>query len=338
MLTRPAAWLAFLLFVFACADASLDFGYPLDQALRVNHLQAVGTHNSYHLKTTKGVFEWDYSHAPLTEQLERQGVRQVELDVHWLPGEGRFGVYHLPAADEGSTCEYLTECIAELRAWSDAHRGHHPILVLIEPKDDIDFQDDEKIAPHLDALDAEVRSAWPDRRLEPDDVRGAHQTLRDAIVTDGWPTLGDTRGSALFVLLDRQREPGTPLHDYTHGLKSLDGRAMFATGLVDDPFAAVLALDNPVVHASAIDAAARLNFLVRVYPTDRQRDGSFVTTEKDAALSGMAHFISTDYPAPGIVEGYDLAIPNGTPSRCHPLAPPECTSADIESDERLQPR
>lgn len=327
-----------LVALFACSPPPLDFGYPLDQTLRVNHLQAVGTHNSYHLKTTKGVAEWDYSHATLTEQLELQGVRQFELDIHWLPDEGRFAVHHLPDVDQGTTCEYLTECVAELRRWSDAHRGHHPIAVFIEAKDDIDFAEDEKIAPHMDALDAELRAAWPDRRIEPDDLRGTHATLREAVIKDGWPTLGDARGTVIFVLLDRQREPGKPLHDYTHGLTSLNGRAMFATGLESDPFAAVLALDNPVEMKAQIEAAARANFLVRTYPTDRQPDGSFTTTEKDAALSGMSHYISTDYPAAGIVEGYDVAIPGGTPSRCHPLAPEGCTSADIEDAGRLQPR
>ena len=62
-------------------DSAPSFSYPLDDLLRVNELQAVGTHNSYHLRT-EGVDrpEWDYDHLPLDQQADAQGVRQFELD------------------------------------------------------------------------------------------------------------------------------------------------------------------------------------------------------------------------------------------------------------------
>ncbi|WP_298333255.1 Ca2+-dependent phosphoinositide-specific phospholipase C [Asticcacaulis sp.] len=79
-------------------------------AVRLNQLQFIGTHNSYHVAPDAALFrlmnetgyaesaEWparrlvpalDYTHAPLQTQLER-GLRVFELDVHDDPQGGRF--------------------------------------------------------------------------------------------------------------------------------------------------------------------------------------------------------------------------------------------------------
>ena len=66
-----------------------DYGYPLDQTLRVNHIQAKGTHNSYHLRSPEPADpSHDYDQPSLTDQLELYGIRQVELDVHYIADEG----------------------------------------------------------------------------------------------------------------------------------------------------------------------------------------------------------------------------------------------------------
>jgi hypothetical protein len=56
---------------------------PLDGVLRVSHVQAKATHNSYHLMPKDPIPDWRYEHLPLGEQLAKQGVRGVELDIHW---------------------------------------------------------------------------------------------------------------------------------------------------------------------------------------------------------------------------------------------------------------
>ena len=61
----------------ACGPA-----FPLDDVLRANHVQVVGTHNSYHVMTAD-IPQWRYTHAPLDEQIAEQGVRQFELDAYW---------------------------------------------------------------------------------------------------------------------------------------------------------------------------------------------------------------------------------------------------------------
>jgi hypothetical protein len=83
----------------AAAEPALD-------DLRINQLQVIGTHNSYHAgfaagegmvvqKSRPEVFQaFDYRHAPLTEQLTA-GVRQIELDIY---GDAKGGRFAHPAA------------------------------------------------------------------------------------------------------------------------------------------------------------------------------------------------------------------------------------------------
>lgn len=324
----------------ALAGCTAEPGHPLDDVLRLNHVQMKGTHNSYHVEPPEPLdASWRYTHAPLAEQLETQGVRGFELDVHFDAQADAFAVHHLSGIDAGTTCRWFRDCLAELRTWSDAHPGHHPLLVLVEPKDDLDGGAD-RIAGHLDELDAELLSVWPrSRLLVPDDVRGAHPTLAEALRLDGWPTLGAVRGKALFVFHDRERAPGEHHHAYTRGLATLDGRAMFVTSVPGDPYAAVAVVDDPVDPRLAVAVAAGL--LVRTTADDDPGEDGRPTsrTRLDAALASGAHVISTDHPVEGTAPGYWLDLAGGTPSRCHPtLAPPACTPDAVESPERLAPR
>lgn len=77
-------------------------------ALRLNQLQYIGSHNSYHAGLAPGeVAIWkridpdtlailDYAHPSLTKQLD-DGVRQLELDIH---GDAKGGLYAHPAVVE----------------------------------------------------------------------------------------------------------------------------------------------------------------------------------------------------------------------------------------------
>ena len=68
--------------------AALAVAPPADD-LRLNQIQVIGTHNSYHVAPSSALMtmfagvakEWQYTHRPLGEQLEQLGVRQFELDV-----------------------------------------------------------------------------------------------------------------------------------------------------------------------------------------------------------------------------------------------------------------
>ena len=163
----------------ACDLERLDAPPPCTQAvldgLRMNDLQAIGTHNSYkralppdelaaHRRVdADGADGLDYAHPPLAEQLER-GLRSLELDVYHDPEGGRFlsppgahrrgyasppwsadalqrmrapgfKVMHLHDIDFRSQCVTLEQCLTQVRDWSRAHPQHVPVMISINAKD-----------------------------------------------------------------------------------------------------------------------------------------------------------------------------------------------------------
>ena len=136
----------------------------------LNHIQVIGSHNSYHLRPTEALFaaiagvspdlaqSMEYSHRTLTEQLDLHGVRQFEIDVFADPDGGLyespaanplvglppiddpvmlepgFKVLHWQDFDYGTTCPTLVLCLLEIEAWSQANPEHLPIMIMIEYK------------------------------------------------------------------------------------------------------------------------------------------------------------------------------------------------------------
>ena len=299
----------------------------LDQILRINHIQAKGTHNSYHLSSTASSFvpEWKFDQPPLDEQLDKHGVRQVELDVHYT-GNGEFDVFHVPTIDAKSNCPTLRACLKLMKAWSDKHIKHHLLSILIEPKDDLDTK---KIKGHYDELDAAILEVWPkDRVMRPDDVRGAHSTLRKALEADGWPTIAATRGKAMFLMLDE----GGHRKAYLEGHPTLEKRVLFVRGGSTEPWAAAVELNDPVGSKTSIEMAAKSGFLVRSDADDAKKSKSDNFAKAKAALLTGAHHISSDFPVAPKGNSYGFVLSGGKPSRCNPVtAPPSCTSEAIES-------
>ena len=93
--------LAGLGFIVAGAAASLAAD------VRINQIQVIGSHNSYHIAPPPEIMAWidrkgtsdsrglDYTHKPLDEQFSRLGIRQIELDIHADP---KGGLYANPLA------------------------------------------------------------------------------------------------------------------------------------------------------------------------------------------------------------------------------------------------
>jgi hypothetical protein len=180
--------------------------YTLDDTLRLQHVQALGTHNSTHIEPDSVIHpSHAYTHPPLTTQLVEHGVRAFELDIHLHVDDG-FHVFHLPNVDAETTCLRLADCLGEIKAWSQANPWHLPLMIWMEPKD----EDLDSIVPEYE-LFGERHDEWEDAILAslpretiftPDDLRGEHADLPTAIAEGGFPTLGELRGKVVLSMLD----------------------------------------------------------------------------------------------------------------------------------------
>ena len=168
-----------------------DSLFTLIDELKLNQLQVVGSHNSYHIApydTLMGVINVfapelgmsiDYTHEILFDQSLHFGIRQIELDVYrdpegglfasrmgnWLAGqdvtpdipelnEPGLKVLHFPDIDFDTHLITFKKGLEKLKIWSDIFPGHVPIFVLIECKSDglEDYFDDYPQLVNLIAL------------------------------------------------------------------------------------------------------------------------------------------------------------------------------------------
>jgi len=312
-------------------DPSSIDRYPLDDVLTLSDVQARGTHNSSHIEPAVPVSnEHRYTHAPLGVQLEDQGVRQFELDIHYRLGEG-FQVFHLPLVDAETVCLQLTDCLQEIEDWSDANPDHMPIMIWIEPKDeDMDWAIPSLLPldGHFGDLEQAILSVLPEAKIiTPDEIRGAHDTLPDAIAADGWPPLRQLRGRVMFSLLDS----GSHRDDYLEGADNLAGKLMFVDSDSElDPFAAMFKINNAQSDYAEVQSKVAAGFIVTCNADSADASDADNESKRDASLASGAHYLSSDSPAPD-GGAYWLEIADGDPARCNPVIDnPDCDTADIE--------
>jgi Phosphoinositide phospholipase C, Ca2+-dependent len=308
----------------------------------------------------------DYTHPPLADQFSRQGLRQIELDVFADPDGGRyarpsarkllkgfrkdagpdpdadgqlrkpgFKVFHIQDIDYLSTVATFAEALRQVHAWSVSHPRHVPILVLVELKDDVIAALPTRPAPfgkaELDGIDAEIRSVFSHGEFfAPDDLRGPHATLPEAIKAKGWPTLDEARGKVLFAL-DNE---GPLLDLYLADHEALKGRAMFATVPIDHPAAAWMKVNDPIHDFDQIQTLVKAGFLVRTRAdadTTEARKNDPARREK--ALASGAQFVSTDFAeARPDLSTYRVKFPGGVVARTNPVnGNPALVGVDLEA-------
>lgn len=362
----------------AGADRSPPTVAPASETLRLNELQTIGTHNSFHEAAPPEERELlqalnpgeaakrTYSHRPLSTQLADEQVRQLELDVFAdangglyanpalrteagegplvaeVPAMARPGtkVLHEQDVDYHSVCPTLVDCLTEVREWSDAHPDHVPVAIHLQFKDGpLIFDVPDQAVPEkwtaeaMVAMEDEITSVFKrDRIITPDDVRGVRDTLEQAVLADGWPALGDSRGKVMFLMINP--EPYRSIYLLAH--PKLDGALLFTNADPGKGDASYVSVDDPVADAARIAELVGLGYLVRTRadePNVQARTGD--TSTRDAALASGAQWVSTDYPAPkpgpGIDPGYFVNLPGGVAVRCNPVtAPRGCDDATIE--------
>lgn len=184
-------------------------------ALRLNQIQMIGSHNSYKLKPRAELSgalaglapdlaaEIEYGHLPLAEQLEDHGIRQFEIDVMADPDGGLyatpaaleilgieeepdpalaapgFKVQHIQDVDFETTCPTFVACLTEIEEWSSANPDHLPVMVMVETKSESLAEGAEGIAIELPDLGVEFIDP-PDMSAELfDDLEGEVRSVFD---------------------------------------------------------------------------------------------------------------------------------------------------------------
>jgi len=300
---------------------------------------------------------WDYDHLPLPQQLVDYGMRALELDVFNDPQGSQFynrqglkfvneavesnvpelqepglKVLHIPDFDYQTHHYTFRSALETIAAWSDAHPTHVPLAIHIETKEGTvaDALPNFGLTPAIpfdaaaaDAIDAEIRAVFAESRLiTPDEVRGSHATLEEAVLAGGWPTLAAARGRILFLM------EGSAVDEYVAGAPGLVGRLVFANSAPGDTHAAVMILNDAVGGQETIADMVGRGYIVRTMAdasTVQARSGD--TTIRDAALASGAQIVSTDYYRPdprGSTPGsgwtnYQVALPGGGPARSNPI-------------------
>lgn len=351
----------------------------IDANVRINQLQSVGTHNSYKMKipdvemalirerNADAALTLDYEHETLAAQLDK-GARQLEIDPSDDPKGGLFShplarkilaerkiaapdydlspmdkpgikVIHVTDIDYRSRCLLFVDCLKQVKAWSDAHPNHTPILLMINPKSSgISWPGAAKVLPWgkdaFERMETEIRSVFPvGQIITPDNVRGTHATLREAVLANddkgGWPLLGKARGRVMFAM-DLSPEANAP---YAEGHPSLAGRVAFMTTFPDAPEAAYFTMNDPVKEGDLIRQRVAQGFLIRTRAdADTREARSGDTKRREAAFASGAQFVSTDYQEadPRFRTGYFVALPDGAVSRCDPVNAPKGCDARAE--------
>ena len=349
--------------------------------LRMNEIQVIGTHNSYHRELSKaeraahdavygGAPVYDgflaYSHASLPNQLSRQGVRGLELDLYPDPEGGLYAnpllrqrlaagplmdrdwyrpgikVLHTHDLDYNSTCVRLVSCLRLVRRWSRANADHVPLLVMLELKgtDPVAGPAGGVVVPPwngaaLAGLDSEIRSVFrPDELITPDDVRRRGLTLRQSVLQRGWPTLRRARGRVMFLM---DNDPGAISAAYLRRRPNLEGRVLFTNARPGARDAAFVKRNEPTLAGlREIQRLVRAGYLVR---TRSDIPLTTVTADDETQLRGAlrsgAQLVSTDFPEVGMSARYDsnyvVSLPEGGPARCNPVIGPRgCRSRGLE--------
>ncbi|KAK2608823.1 histone lysine methyltransferase Set9 [Conoideocrella luteorostrata] len=154
----------------ACGMDYTKNGLVWGDAIRMNQIQVVGTHNSYHMeapeqekvlmqKLSPDVKDLFYNHDKLDVQLKEQHVRNLELDILADPEGGHYAkplisklggfpypddpaynqsgtkVMHIPDLDIHTVCTTFVSCLKIIKTWMDANPKAVPIPIMTEFKE-----------------------------------------------------------------------------------------------------------------------------------------------------------------------------------------------------------
>ncbi|MFP9113172.1 phosphatidylinositol-specific phospholipase C1-like protein [Flavobacterium sp. RHBU_3] len=327
--------------------------------LKLNQIQVIGSHNSYRkaiepqlyealhkLDTTRDLSGLQYDHIETTKQLD-MGLRNLEIDIYADTQGGRyahpkglelakpitpyntdgamnkpgFKVFHMTDVDFRTWYTTFDELLIALKKWSDAHPGHEPIFITLEPKDEDSKLGGtaEKYSPQVyDAVDATIiKNLGKDKLITPDMVRGNYKTLEEAVLKGNWPTLKQARGRFMFILDNNGKKRDL----YMEGHPSLKGRVAFVNVKPGTPEAAAMFLNEP--QKDNIKEMVEKGYIIRTRAdadTKEARKNDYSRFE--AAKESGAQIITTDYylPSTFFTSPYHISFDKNTYFRINPVS------------------
>ena len=345
----------FLLLFSALFPAKKEDNLPL------NHIQVIGSHNSYkqaidpklfavlQKSDSVGISKIDYTHLPLTEQLQL-GLSALEIDVYadtaggkyahpkgldWAPGQPAydaagamqqpgFKVFHIQDIDFRSNSPTFQGCLRELKQWSQTHPDHPPVFITMNAKDEPMKRPDFTVptpftAAVFNKLDQEILdNLGREYIITPDQIRGKYATLEAAVLHKNWPTLEKARGKYIFIL----DEVGEKRAAYIKGHPSLQGRVLFTDSEPGTPEAAIHIMNNAKKQFADIQTLVRKGYIIRTRAdSDTQEARRNDKSSFEAAMKSGAQIISTDYyqPSTRFKSDYVISFPDGKYLRVDPL-------------------
>jgi hypothetical protein len=306
--------------------------------VRINEIQVLGTHNSYHVQPEPTLLTalrsflgpeadgFEYTHRPLAHELDA-GVRQLELDVFLddpagglyaspklvpvlglaapdprLAGPG-LKVLHVQEVDYRSTCPTFVDCLTQVRTWSDAHPHHLPITIQVEAKDGA-IPD-----PGFGFVVPPPWTAAGFTTLEGEirSVFDADRIITPGEVRGGHRTLRDAVRAHRWPMVTTARgrvmfvldDGGAKRAAYRALHPDLADRLVFVSAAPPDDDAGVVVVNDPVGDAERIRSLVADGFIVRTRAdADTVEARSGDTRRQEAAWASGAQYVSTDYPFP----------------------------------------
>ncbi|MBI0299617.1 hypothetical protein JBE04_35465 [Streptomyces sp. PRKS01-29] len=274
---------------------------------------SVGVHNAY-----------EEAKYPYFADALDSGASLLELDV-WTNAFGAgWRVSHSNPLGNDNNCENaggpgelrtkprdqsLAGCLADMRAWHQAHPGHRPILVKVEMKDGFNGKKGRGPAD----LDALLGTTLGDAVLRPADVVGGHATLDEAVQAGGWPSRAALAGKFIVELIPGTVEENNPLDTlWTDREYATHLRDLSAAGRLGEAAA------FPAVHGAApgdpraryTDAALRPWFVL--FDGDAS---TYVTSGIDTAWYDDRHYLLIMTDAHNVAPPIDGTNPTETQAR-----------------------
>ena len=322
-----------LLVLLNCAPAqSCD-------ALKLNQLQIIGSHNSYKKLPDPQVMKFlmklrkrlgkkldpigiDYGHLPIDSQFENYNMRGLEIDIYNDPkGEHQnshidalkkpgFKVLHIKDVDYQTNYYTFIDALTAIKKWSDAHPNHLPLFINIETKTGgpgdangfLRFLGFKRTVP-FDSAAVDAMDA------EIKTVFG--NDLKNILTPDRlrgrYTTLNEMVQHNGWPLLDDCRgkivfiQLGGTKELYLNNHPGGNGRAMCLYAKPGTPECAFVMRDDPMRDSVNITALVKQGYIVRTRSdAETVESRENNSAPKNAAFNSGAQITSTDYYKPDL--------------------------------------